>query len=81
MPGSDPFELSTKLSFMYQRIADYFGNNKLVINSEKTHLLVAGTKKQRLLREQVSVSTGSMDIKPIDKEKGASLGRKNVTFK
>ena len=67
--GNDPFELSTKLSFMYQRIADYFGNNKLVINSEKTHLLVAGTKKQRLLREQVSVSTGSMDIKPIDKEK------------
>ena len=34
--------LSEKLSEQYAKLADYIGDNKLVINDDKTHLLVMG---------------------------------------
>ena len=40
--SSDPVELSEKLSEQYAKLADYMGDNKLVINDDKTHLLVMG---------------------------------------
>ena len=67
--SNEPLELSSNLSSMYKRLSGYFGDNRLVINNEKTHLLVIATRKQALLREQVTVDTGSFTIKPTESEK------------
>ena len=67
--SDNPQDLTTRLSKVYTKLADYFGSNKLVINSEKTHLLVIGTRKHALIREQVTINTGSETIKPTESEK------------
>ena len=48
--SSDPAQLSDKLSMQYKNIAEYMGDNKLVINNDKTHLLVMGSKKHEEAR-------------------------------
>ena len=40
----DPAELSEKLTSQYENISSYMASNKLVINADKTHLLVLGTE-------------------------------------
>ena len=67
--SNDPDELSSKLSSLYKRLATFFGNNKLVINNEKTHLVVMGSSKYAILRNQVTIDTGSVTIKPVETEK------------
>ena len=67
--SNDPLELTTKLSSLYKRLASFFGSNKLVINTEKTHLVVIGSNKHSLLRQQVTIDTGSVIIKPVETEK------------
>ena len=67
--SSDPAELSAKLSEQYKRLAEYMGDNKLVINNDKTHLLVMGTRKHAQLRQQVSVDTGTVVVTPVETEK------------
>ena len=42
---SDPATLSAELTEQYQVISGYMAANKLVINADKTHLIVMGTKK------------------------------------
>ena len=44
-------------------------NNKLVINPDKTHMMVMGTKKSAQLRQQVSMRAGNFIIKPTETEK------------
>ena len=51
--SDDPAELSDKLSETYKCIADYMAANKLVINADKTHLLVMGTQAMRGAKQEV----------------------------
>ena len=41
---SDPEALSRGLTAQYEEISKYMAANKLVINADKTHLLVLGTR-------------------------------------
>ena len=66
---SDPEVLSSGLTCQYQVIAEYMAANKLVINDEKTHLLVLGTKSMNLKRKNVSLQAGNYTILPSHQEK------------
>ena len=61
--------LSEKLSLQYSLIADYMAANKLVINADKTHLVVMGSKKLNNLRNSVRLSAGPYTILPTANEK------------
>ena len=43
--AADPKILSDKLSTQYKKLADYMGDSGLVINDDKPHLVVKGTRK------------------------------------
>ena len=66
---TDPAVLSEKLSNQYENIADYMAANKLVINGDKTHLVVMGSKNAEDQRRQVSLSAGQHIITPSQTEK------------
>ena len=66
---TEPEDLSAKLSEQYKRLAEYMGDNKLVINDDKTHLLVMGSRKHAALRAQVSIDTGTVMVTPRETEK------------
>ena len=67
--SSDPACLSEKLSEQYKKLARYMGDNKLVINDDKTHLLVMATARHAANRELVKIDTGTVEIKPVETEK------------
>ena len=67
--GSDPAQLSSKLSSQYKLLATYMGDNRLVINNDKTHLLVMGGRRHAALRQQVSIDTGTVVVTPVETEK------------
>ena len=60
----NPIILSNDLSTQYQVISSYMIANKLVINDDKTNLMVLGTKGNRVVREQVEIQAGRFTIKP-----------------
>ena len=62
-------ELSHKLSTQYRKLADYMGDTGLVINDDKTHLIVMGTRKDENKRKEVKVETGTVTITPVPSEK------------
>ena len=66
---SDPVVLSRVLTEKYTLLENWMNNNKLVINPDKTHLMVMGTKKSARLRQQVSMMAGNFQIKPTETEK------------
>ena len=66
---SDPTVLSRVLTEKYNVLEDWMNNNKLVINPDKTHMMVIGTKKSAQLRQQVSMTAGGFCIKPTETEK------------
>ena len=47
--GLDPFDLSRNLANKYKQLASFFVDNKLVINNEKTQLLILGPKNTQTL--------------------------------
>ena len=61
----DPAVLSNVLSTQYQIISSYMMANKLVINDDKTNLMVVGTKGNRVLRGQVEMQAGRFSIQPV----------------
>ena len=67
----DPLELSEKLSSKYDKISSYMASNKLVINADKTHLLVMGTGKPAMdrKRQDVYLQAGDHLILPTSTEK------------
>ena len=67
--SSDPSELSDKLTSVYKIIADYMGNNRLVINDDKTHLVVMGSKANNMKRNLVEIIAGNTTIRPTPSEK------------
>ena len=52
---SDPAILSQKLTNQYKKIQEYMAANKLVINGDKTHLVVMGSSANTAKRQQVSL--------------------------
>jgi hypothetical protein len=66
---TDPSILSQKLSDQYGVIADYMAANKLVINGDKTHLVVMGTKHTAAHRADVKLEAGPHTILPSSSEK------------
>ena len=67
--ASNPQLLSEKLSAKYKKLAEYMGDNGLVINDDKTHLVVMGTKRNSEARKTVKIETGTVTIKPDTTEK------------
>ena len=66
---TDPAILSQKLSDQYEKISDYMAGNKLVINGDKTHLVVMGTKHTAAHRDEVKLEAGPHTILPSTTEK------------
>ena len=66
---SHPATLSEKLTAQYKIIAEYMAANKLVINSDKTHLVVMGTRATTKYRAEVTIQAGQHIIKPTRVEK------------
>ena len=58
----DPEVMSSTLTCQYKVIAKYMAANKLVINDDKTHLLVLGTKKMDEKRMRVNMRAGNHTI-------------------
>ena len=68
--SKDPDKVSQKLSNHYSKIEEYMNSNKLVINSDKTHLLVmAGRGAISARRMEVQVMAGTDTIKQSVSEK------------
>ena len=68
---SDPEELSPLIEKKYKDIARYMNANKLVLNSDKTHLLVMATPHQHIQHQNfgITLNTGTEIIEPIYSEK------------
>ena len=64
----DPNKLSDKLSSKFEVMADFLTANKLKVNSDKTHLVVMGTKKSAARRNEVSVKADGYIIHPSKSE-------------
>ena len=60
----DPHGLSSELNLQYKRISEYMTANKLVINDDKTQLLVVAPKHASQLRNQVALQAGDHVIRP-----------------
>ena len=65
----DPLILSQVLSSKYKNIEEYMVTNQLVINADKTHLLVMGSKKMDTARHRVELQAGEHIIYPSETEK------------
>ena len=64
-----PVQLSEKLSAQYKLISSYMSSNRLVINDEKTHVLVFSKKSRISEREEVKLKAGLHEITPLKTEK------------
>ena len=67
--SESPAVLSSVLTKMYQKIENWMNANRLVINPDKTHLLVIGSRRHSTLRNSVSMSAGGFVVKPSEFEK------------
>ena len=66
---ADPKVLSEVLTEKYNQLEEWMNNNRLVINPEKTHLMVIGSDKTARSRQQVNIMAGEHCIKPSETEK------------
>ena len=67
--AKDPALLSRTLSDQYKRISDYMASNRLVINDDKTHLVVLGTRATAVRRDEVILQAGNHLVRPSRSEK------------
>ena len=65
----NPAVLSDVLSEKYDKLAEWMNSNKLVINADKTHLMVMGKRNCEEHRRQVYMLAGEFLVKPSQKEK------------
>ena len=66
---ADPVVLSSVLSSKYILLEDWMNCKKLVINADKTHLMVMGSKKTAARRCEVSIQSGTFRVCPTETEK------------
>jgi hypothetical protein len=73
----DPIMLSNMLTQKYKIIEQYMVANRLVINSDKTHLVVMASKKNEAARQTVELRAGQFTILPSPTEKllGCSINQ------
>ena len=73
--GADAEEINLKLTHSYRRLSEYFNDNRLVINDAKTQLVIMGTGRHQLTREQVQIDTGMVVVYPVEYAKllGANI--------
>ena len=64
----NPAVLSQVLTAKYKLLEDWMNSNKLVINPDKTHLMVMANKNNNK-RVEVSLQAGEYTIKPSETEK------------
>ena len=61
--------MSNVLTDKFNRLAEWMHSNKLVLNPDKTHLMVMGSRRHVELRSQVSLKAGDSVIRPSESEK------------
>ena len=66
---TDPVTLSQVLTEKYSMLEEWMNNSKLVINPDKTHMMVLGGKKVNQLRNQICIKAGNFVIKPSETER------------
>ena len=66
---TDPTSLSENLTQQYKKISNYMAANNLVINADKTHLVVMGTKHTAARRDEVTLQADQHVIQPSVTEK------------
>ena len=64
----DPAVLSQVLTYKYNKLEEWMNANKLVINPDKTHLMVMASKRNQA-RKDVSMMAGDYLIRPSESEK------------
>ena len=57
----------------YGRLAEWMNANKLVINADKTHLMVMGKRNSEEKRKQVYMMAGEFLVKPSQTERGQDI--------
>ena len=64
-------EINEDIKHKFKTIVEYMGKNKLVLNSDKTHLLVMTTSIQHQKHNDfgISLDTGNEVIEPVSNEK------------
>ena len=69
--SKDPTQLKAEIDMKYQDIADYMSRNKLVLNTDKTHLLVMASRAGHRAHQNydITLNTGTEIIKPVECEK------------
>ena len=67
--NTDPNIVSQVLTSKYTLLENWMNSNRLVINPEKTHLMVLGSRRIRSETVKVSVEIGNLRINPTDTEK------------
>ena len=67
--NKDPDILSNVLTRKYNLMEEWLNGNKLVINPDKTHLMVMCSAKMSNKRNQASIQAGQFTIKPTTSEK------------
>ena len=65
----DPEVLSQVLTRKYGMLEEWMNSNKLVVNPDKTHLMVMGTRRMAAGRRNVTMQAGEFTIKPTVTEK------------
>ena len=65
------FYEEVKIDMKYQDIADYMSRNRLVLNTDKTHLLVMASRAGHRAHQNydITLNTGTEIIKPVEFEK------------
>ena len=66
---SDPHVVSQVLTSRYTLLENWMNSNRLVINPEKTHLMVLESRRMRPETVKVSVQVRNLRINPTDNEK------------
>ena len=67
--SDNPVELSKMITKQYSKLAGYMWDNRLVINDDKTHLLVMATPKYADTRKEVRITTPTVNVKPVKTDK------------
>ena len=67
--------MSNTLTTQYKVISEYMAANHLVINADKTHLVIMGSKKTAARRHEVALQAGDHTIRHTGTEKllGANI--------
>ena len=67
----EPTVLKEEIDRNYQNIVEYMSRNKLILNTDKTHLLVMATKAGHRANQNygITLNTGTEVIKPVECEK------------